>query len=237
MLRIRALTFDLDDTLWDNRPVMLAAEQALYDWLSANYPRIGRRYTLDELTGLRRDLAERDPALRYHMTALRKASLRLAAESVGYDDSLIEPAFAAFLEVRHRVEPYDDVVPALERLRDAGYLIGSLTNGNADVQRAGIGHLFDFSVSAESVGRAKPHPRMFREACRLAGVASSQLAHVGDEPATDLEGARVAEVAAIWMNRPGHSDDHEIPFNAEVRDMNQLLELFGLDGFEGHPGS
>ena len=56
MLQIRALTFDLDDTLWDNRPVMLAAEQALYDWWSDNYPRIGRPYTLEELTGLRRDL-------------------------------------------------------------------------------------------------------------------------------------------------------------------------------------
>ena len=229
MLQIRALTFDLDDTLWDNRPVMLAAEQALYDWLRTNYPRIGQRYTLDELTGLRRDLAERDPGLRYHMTALRKASLSLAAESVGYDDSLIEPAFTAFLEVRHRVKPYDDVVPALERLRGAGYLIGSLTNGNADVHRAGIGHLFDFSVSAESVGKAKPHPKMYREACRLAGVDPSELAHVGDEPATDLEGARVAKVAGIWMNRPGHTDDHEVPFHAEVRDMDQLLKLLGFD--------
>ena len=237
MLRIRALTFDLDDTLWDNRPVMLAAEQALYDWLSTNYPRIGQCYTLDELTGLRRDLGSRDPRLRYHMTALRKATLRLAAESVGYDDGLVEPAFTAFLEVRHRVTPYDDVVPALERLRGAGYLIGSLTNGNADVHRAGIGHLFDFSVSAESVGRAKPHPRMFREACRLAGVESSQLAHVGDEPATDLEGARVAEVVAIWMNRPGHSGDHEIPFHAEVRDMNQLLKLLGVEGLASPSGA
>ena len=31
---IRALTFDLDDTLWDNRPVLKAAEQSLYDWLA-----------------------------------------------------------------------------------------------------------------------------------------------------------------------------------------------------------
>ena len=234
MLQIRALTFDLDDTLWDNRPVMLAAEQALYDWLSENYPRIGQRYTQEELTGLRRDLAERNPSLRYHMTALRKESLRLAAESVGYDDSLVEPAFTAFLEVRHRVKPYEDVVPALERLHGAGYLIGSLTNGNADIHRAGIGHLFDFSVSAESVGRAKPHPRLFREACRLAGIGPMHLAHVGDEPATDLEGARVAGVTAIWMNRPGHSDDHEIPFHAQVRDMNQLLELFGVKGLSSH---
>ena len=58
MLRIRALTFDLDDTLWDNRPVMLAAEQALYDWLSTNYPRISQGYTLEELAALRRYLDE-----------------------------------------------------------------------------------------------------------------------------------------------------------------------------------
>ena len=41
--QLRALTFDLDDTLWDNRPVLMAAEQTLYDWLGQHYPRINAR--------------------------------------------------------------------------------------------------------------------------------------------------------------------------------------------------
>ena len=58
---IRALTFDLDDTLWDNRPVLRAAEQSLYDWLAEHYPRIGRHYNLEAMQQLRRDLLRRSP--------------------------------------------------------------------------------------------------------------------------------------------------------------------------------
>jgi putative hydrolase of the HAD superfamily len=151
MQQVRALTFDLDDTLWDNRPVMVDAEKAVYDWLSRHYLRIKECSTLGGLRHMRTQLAERLPELRYHMTALLKQSLRLAAEAVGYDDSVVEPAFAHFLEARHRVTPYDDVLPALQRLRDAGYRIGALTNGNVDVRRLGIGRLFHFPLSGEYV--------------------------------------------------------------------------------------
>ncbi|UCE77217.1 MAG: HAD-IA family hydrolase [Gammaproteobacteria bacterium] len=226
---LRALTFDLDDTLWDNRPVLRAAEQSLYDWLAEHYPRIKRHYSLEDMQQLRRDLLQRNPPLRDDVNILRKTSLRLAAETAGYDHSLVEPAFAVFLEARHRITLYSDVVPALRRLRDAGFCLGTLSNGNADVQRLGLGHLFDFSLSAASTGRAKPHPRMFQEACRRANVAPAQLAHVGDEAETDLAGAQAAGVTVIWMNRGGQRADPGVAHHAEVRDMTELLTLLGLN--------
>ncbi len=226
--KIRALTFDLDDTLWDNRPVLRAAEQSLYNWLTEHYPRIGRRYSIEAMQQLRRDLLQRSPELRHDVNTLRKRSLRIAAETAGYDDSLVEPAFAVFLEARHRVTLYSDVEPSLQSLRDAGYCLGTLTNGNADVERLGLGHLFDFSLSAASTGKAKPHPRMFQEACRRAGVTPAQLAHIGDEAATDLAGAQAAGVTVIWMNRGGELPKPAVAHHAEVRDMAQLLSLLGL---------
>jgi 2-haloalkanoic acid dehalogenase type II len=226
---IRALTFDLDDTLWDNRPVLMAAEQTLHDWLCMHYPRIGLRYSLEDMWRLRQDLLQKNTELRNDVTELRKTSLRLAAESAGYDHRLVEPAFAVFLEARHRITLYNDVVPAIQRLRDAGYCLGSLTNGNADVQRLGLGHLFDFSLSAASVGKAKPHPRMFQEACRRAQVDAAELAHVGDEPGNDIAGAKNAGVAAIWMNRQGLQSDPGIVCHAEISNMKELLTLLGLD--------
>jgi 2-haloalkanoic acid dehalogenase type II len=229
---IRALTFDLDDTLWDNRSVLMTAEQTLYDWLAGNYPRIAARYSLEDLRQLRIELMREKPDLRHHISDLRRQSLRLAARSVGYDDSLVEPAFTVFLEARHRVTLYADVTPALQRLRAAGYRLGSITNGNADVHRLGIGHLFDFSLTAESVGRAKPHPRLFEEACRLASATPGELAHVGDEAATDLAGGRAAGVRVIWMNRLAHPAPADITPHAEVQDMTGLLAMLGLGNHE-----
>ena len=229
MKNIRALTFDLDDTLWDNRPVLMAAEQSLYDWLCRHYPRIKLRYSLEDMLTLRRDLLLRDPELRHDLTMLRKTSLRIVAETAGYDHLLVEPAFAVFLEARHRVTLYSDVVPALQRLRGAGYCLGTLTNGNADVHRLGLGQLFDYSLSAASTGKGKPHPRMFEEACRRAQVSAAQLAHIGDEADTDLAGARNAGVTAIWMNRTGLATDPGVAHHAEIRNMEELLALLGLN--------
>lgn len=59
----RALTFDLDDTLWDNGPVLMAAEQALYDWLGRHYPRIQSHFSLEDLRKLPQELVQRDPDL------------------------------------------------------------------------------------------------------------------------------------------------------------------------------
>ena len=227
--QLRALTFDLDDTLWDNRPVLIAAEQTVYDWLCLHYPRIKLRYSLEDMRSLRQQLLQQKPDLRDDVTALRKNSLRIVAQSTGYDDSLVEPAFAIFLEARHRVTLYSDVEPVLRRLRNAGYCLGTLTNGNADVERLGLGQLFDFSLSAAATGKAKPHPRMFEEACRRAQVDAAELAHIGDEPGTDLAGAQNAGVNVIWMNRQGIAADPAIHYHAEVRNMTELLTLLGLN--------
>lgn len=230
---IRTLTFDLDDTLWDNRAVLMTAEQTLYDWLDENYPRIAERYSLEDMRRMRTELVQRDPGLRNRISELRKHTLRLAARSVGYSERLAEPGFAIFLEARHRITLYDDVIPALQRLRHAGFRLVSMTNGNADVHRLGIGHLFDFSLTAESVGRAKPHPRLFEEACRLTGVTPAQLAHVGDEAATDLAGGLAAGVTVIWMNRLEQPATPGITPHAEVRDMAELLATLGVAEHEG----
>ena len=207
----------------------MAAEQSLYDWLVTHYPRIGLHYKPLDMLNLRKQLQQQNPELQHDVTTLRKTSLRIMAESAGYDQSLVEPAFSVFLEARHRVTPYSDVIPALHTLRKAGYCIGSLTNGNADVRRLGLGQLFDFSLTAAATGKAKPHPLMFEEACRRAQVTARELVHIGDEPGTDLVGAQNAGVAVIWMNRQGLPADHGIHHHAEVRDMKELLALLGIN--------
>lgn len=229
MNHLRALTFDLDDTLWDNRPVIMEAEQSLYDWLGTHYPRISLHYKPVDMLYLRKQLLQQNPELQHDVTTLRKTALRIMAEATGYDQSLVEPAFATFIEARHRITPYSDVIPALQKLRKAGYCLGSLTNGNADVRRLGLAQLFDFSLTAAATGKAKPHPLMFEEACRRAQVTARELAHVGDEPETDLVGAQNAGVAVIWMNRQGLPADHGIQHHAEVRNMQELLILMGIN--------
>ncbi|HKL76889.1 MAG TPA: HAD family hydrolase [Gammaproteobacteria bacterium] len=196
----RVLSFDLDDTLWACHEVIERAEQALHDWLQRHYPRIPAEYDRAAMRDVRRRMAEARPALGADLTALRRESLAWHAERAGYDRALAEEGVAVFLRERQRVTPFADVRPALEALaRD--YPLVALTNGNADIRRTELGHLFRHAFSAADVGAAKPDPALFRAACDALGVRTAELVHIGDDPLRDVHGARRFGARTVWVRR------------------------------------
>lgn len=97
----------------------------------------------------------------------------------------------------------------LSRLREAGLTIGVLSNGFADVQHrkiasAGIGPLIDLTVLSDDIGVNKPDVRLYRHAMERAGnVDAATHLMIGDNPATDIEGALAAGWQAILFNPTG----------------------------------
>jgi putative hydrolase of the HAD superfamily len=229
--RIRGVTFDLDDTLYDNVPVLRQAERSVDDWLAANYPLVAERYDAAALRQLRQALAQAEPALRHDITALRKRALAAAAQSVGYGGEVVaEAGFAVFWEARNAVELYDDVLPVLVDLRSR-YTLGALTNGNADLTRIGLAPLFDFALHAGAVGASKPQPPMFLEALRRIGGGPEATVHVGDDAVTDVAGARAVGIRTVWVNRRGVSWPGGDPPDAEIRSLRELTEVLArLEG-------
>lgn len=225
---IRAITLDLDDTLWEIGPVIRDAERALWDWLGTNYPRIPERFTRNDLLRLRQDVVEEFDDRAHDFSFMRKAVLRRLAVVAGYDEGLVDPAFEVFYRARNSVNLYPDVVPQLERIYSR-YTVVAVTNGNANLETIGIRHLFHGVVTAIEAGAAKPSRRIFDLAIKRAGVATSEILHVGDHPETDVHGARQAGLRTAWMNRngdewPGHTEGPD----ATISDLADLVEL--LDG-------
>ena len=197
---IELLTFDLDDTLWDARPVLIRAEETLYAWLGRHAPAVTTRYGIEDLTRQRRALAAAEPALAHDFTRLRRAALERLLGEFGYAAGLAEAAVEAFLAARSEVALYADVDRALRDLRREFRLV-ALTNGNTDLRRAGIAHYFEFALSPADTGTSKPDPRMFEAAMTRAGVTAQATVHIGDEPLCDVEGAHRADVGSVWVNR------------------------------------
>ena len=227
MQNIRAITLDLDDTLWEIGPVIRAAERALWDWLRENYPRIPEQFTAEDMLQLRQQVIAEFQDQAHDFSFMRRAVLRRVAHVAGYDDDLVEPAFEVFYRVRNSVELYPDVVPHLERLYSR-YTVVAVTNGNANLEAIGIGHLFHGVVTAIEAGAAKPSPRIFDLAVEKTGVAHDRILHVGDHPEIDVHGARQAGLRTAWINRngeqwPGHMD----PPDATISDLAELAELLG----------
>lgn len=226
--RIRAITIDLDDTLWPVWPAITRAEAALAGWLASHAPATAALFgDAQALRAIRMRMSELRPDLRLDLSALRRESIRMALAQAGDDPALAEPAFDFFFAERQRVDLFDDALETLEFL-SARYPVVALSNGNADVHHIGIGRYFTDSLSATRLGVAKPDVRIFHAAARAAGVDSHQVLHVGDDALLDARGALDAGMQAAWLNTAGADWPHEgaLP-HATVPSLSALCRLLG----------
>ncbi|MGC4396157.1 HAD family hydrolase [Hydrogenophaga sp. T2] len=206
--RIKAISLDLDDTLWPIWPTIERAEAALAAWLREHAPATavlaGNPQALREA---RHYLQIKRPDLSNDLSALRRESIRFVLLKAGDDPELAEEAFEVFFEARHRVELFDDALPALEWLAGR-YPVVALSNGNADVHRVGLGQHFHHSISAREFGVGKPDARIFHAAAEAAGVRPGEVLHVGDDAQLDALGGLIAGLQVAWVNRDGREWEH-----------------------------
>ena len=222
---VRAVSLDLDNTLWETLPVLRRAEAALAAWLAARAPRLAAAFSTEDFKHLRDELARGAPERAHDLTWLRTETLRRALLATGYAPALAEQAFEVFLAERNTIEPYADVRPALARLARRVPLF-ALSNGNACVTRVGLGEYFRGALGASSAGVAKPDARIFAQLVALTAVEPAAILHVGDDAIADVAGARAAGLATVWINRSGEPWPEGLqPADHEVRDLAALATL------------
>ena len=223
-MRIRAITIDLDDTLWPIGPVMLRAEERLDAWLRAHCPPVAAAYPISAMRALRDRVAEEHPDLAHDFTSQRLLCLRAAMQPHGYGEQHVDAAFAEFYAARNEVECYSDALPALESMA-ARYPLVSLSNGNADLERIGLARFFHFSISSRSFGKAKPAAEIFHAACAGLDLPPAEVLHIGDDPALDVLGAHAAGLRSAWLNRSGAAWDHAVRPDLVARDLRELAAM------------
>jgi putative hydrolase of the HAD superfamily len=210
MSPIKAVLFDLDDTLWPIVPAIERAEAILYEWICVNAPRVARRHTIESLRQRRLALLEAHPHLGIDLRMLRHAGLMEAFAAEGEDVTLVDQAIELFSAARNAVTPFDDVLPTLSRLQGR-VAIGSVSNGVADLDAIGLASFFQASVAAHRHGVLKPHPSIFHAGCAALGVEPHETLYVGDDPFIDVKGAQKAGLRAAWMKRPELKPDITLP--------------------------
>lgn len=224
-MKVRAICFDLDNTLWDVWPVIMRAEQKMYDFLADRYPRVVANMTMEMMRKAREETAAAHPQMRHDFTFLRKQTLREHAREFGYAEHMAEEAFDAFITARNEVELYEDVLPGLEQLRTR-YRLFTASNGNADIGKIGLGHFFERTINARLVGALKPDPAIFHKVIEGTDLRPHEVVYVGDDPELDVEGARGAGMHAIWIDREGAQWPAQIaPPTHTVRSLTELAEL------------
>jgi putative hydrolase of the HAD superfamily len=227
---IKAITLDLDDTLWPVWPAIERAEHELHAWLSVHARATARRFDVPALRDLRNAIVAEHPQWAHDFSRLRRESLSRALALAGDDRALADPAYDVFFAARNRVECFADALPALQALARR-WPIAALTNGNADLQTIGLASYFVTTVSAREFGVAKPDPRIFHEACRQLGAAPHEVLHVGDDWALDVSGAHRAGLRSAWVRRDAaaaahlHDDAGAVQPDCIVEDLGELVAL------------
>lgn len=221
---IDTISFDLDDTLWDNKPVIIAAEQQLTDWVTQYAPLLAPHYNLQNMLQYRSIILQQQPQLRHRISRLREAVLCYALQQHGYDiqqsATLAAAGFSIFLQARHRIEPYHQAAPLLASL-SRNYTLIALTNGNADVNQLPLGQYFSHSYRSEQLDRAKPDPDFYHVALNNAGLDPARTLHIGDDYKNDVQAAREAGLMALWFN-PSQQSCEGASAEIEVRALEEI---------------
>jgi HAD superfamily hydrolase (TIGR01549 family) len=223
--KIRAITIDLDDTLWPIWPVIERAEKALHDWMGQNAPMTAALFANPAaLRDIRAEMGRSRPDLKHDMSSLRRESIRLALYRAGEDPMLADSAFEVFFAQRQTVTLFDDALPALEFLASR-YPMVSLSNGNADLKRIGLDHLFRAAISAREFGVGKPDPRIFHAAAGAVDTRTEHVLHIGDDATLDALGALNAGMQAAWLNRADAPWPHADEPHVVLTHLGELQDL------------
>lgn len=212
---IRLALFDLDDTLFHHR-------QAVRDGIAAHVAS-----TLDLDAAAELDRWDELEELHYHRyltgeldyLGQRRARARdfMAGFGVALDsDAEAEAWFETYLvEYVRAWALFDDALPCLRALTDAGVRIGMITNGIPSFQQPKLDTLelaahFEHVVTSGEFGIAKPDPTIFLHTCALFRVDPSEALYVGDRLRTDALGAVGAGLTGVWLDRDGTATADEL---------------------------
>lgn len=234
MAKIKLITFDLDNTLWPVDEVIRRAEQQCRTWIEDKHPDAAALMTVAKVRAIRDQLLRDDARYLHNLTALRRDALARGFRDAGYSDAeatrVAQQAFDVFHEARNQVMLFPGAREILTHLADR-YILGALTNGNADLRLIGLADLFAFHHSSETIGRRKPEPDMFLAALKSSGSRADQALHIGDHPLEDVGAALEHGFGAVWANLLSQRWPQELPEHPhriqtlpELRDLVTLLD-------------
>lgn len=204
--RPRAVTFDLDGTLYD-------ATRARRDYLWRN---LGHLRTVRVARRVREQLREHSFASQEALLAAEAAELatRLGTDANTARARADDVLGARLCNTLRRIGPRPDALSTLQRLHAAGIALAVVSDFEPAQKLEALGlHTVPWQVliGAECYGALKPWPQAFQAASERLGVSPAHMVHVGDRAETDGEGARRAGYAEVLLLGPPWGAERTVP--------------------------
>ena len=225
--QIKMITFDLDDTLWDNVPTITRAEIDTRQWIEERVGKVSWG-DFNDFINLRDDLIKEDASIEWDISKLRKEIFRIKLDHIkpsSLRDKIVDEAFSVFMNKRHEVLLFDGVADALKALSEK-YILGVLTNGNADVYKFNIGKYFRFAISSLEAKASKPNRSHFDLAVKqVDGVTFNEILHIGDHQINDILFAHKLGIDTLWFNNNNATWDQDFEKPDEFNSWELLTQI------------
>lgn len=242
---MRAVLFDLDDTLFDHRHCARASLQAVHGRHACLRGRSFEDVERDH-AGLLEELHREVMLGRLDIDTARRERFRRLFLTVGEraPDALVQDAAAhyrrAYIAARRSIEGAAALL-AHTRARAAVVVVSNniLEEQQHKLRDCGLERFIDALVVSEEEGISKPDPAIFLRALARVNSTPDEAVMVGDSWAADVAGARAAGIRAVWFNRDGLPRPEAADDVAELRSLEPvetaLAIIFGQpDVSEAH---
>lgn len=234
--RLRAVFFDLDDTLYSTSAFARRARRSAVRAMVAAGLRADPEAAAAELEEVVREFSSNYDR---HFNALLA---RLGPRACGGLNPavLVAAGVVAYHEAKRRLlAPFPDVLPALRELSARrGLLLGVITSGLAVKQaekliRLGVLPFLDLRAVfiTRQMGMEKGSPKLYRRACAAAGLAPGECMYVGDHPVRDADSAKAAGMVTVLVRRGGRHQNLAARTGPDyiISGFRELLETLARD--------
>lgn len=232
--KIKVLSFDLDNTLYDCQSVLTRAENWFTTYLCEIYGLGGKYQSYDYWASVKSRVLHEDMSLEDDVTLLRAKSLVVAFSEIGLPlkGGLKEASDLVKLFIKKRSDGIvsDDVRILLSDLKSKYPLI-SVSNGNLDAKQLELASYFETDLRPSRFKfHRKPHQDLFGECAKFTNAQPCEILHVGDDPYTDVLGAVNSGCRCVWLRKgyTGISPDERFLSVLPDIEIDNILELRDL---------
>lgn len=233
MRGVKAVLFDLDETLTDAPAGLDAAHRAVAKRLQDHLRERG--VDLDEAV-VHSKLDAFDDRMNMETKYNRDEWWPVLFAELGLKQKLPRQMIEELTELywttySNASKPYPDAVSTLDHLKKRGYKLGLITDTDGKsgmkgerLKRLPFIGLFDVvSIGGEDTPKTKPSPEPFLLAASKLGLNAAECAMVGDKPFTDIKGAKAAGMRAIWIKRRDWGVEERADFI--IKSLSELKPL------------
>lgn len=215
---MKAIIFDLDNTLYDAEQYYHGAFRRIAEYLSKKY-KFSEQKIYNELINLWKKKTSMYPHLFDDLLDL----LNLKNE--------IENVIKIFNNYDGELKLYPDVIFTLKELKRIDYKLGIITDGNIDRQKRkikllGLNGFFDITIFTKEINNPKPSEIPFKVAVDKLRANPQMSFYVGDNPLIDFKGAKKVGMKTVRILRGEFKNNpRNERVDYEIREMKELLNI------------